>query len=760
MALAAVENRLHGAIAASLDALYLCESVRQGSRVTDFRVVELNRRGELKLGKPREEVLGQLVSDLTSDVLPGDLLARLVQVAEAGIPLEDELRIENIPTGPRWMRIQAIRVEGGIAVTVRDITKRKAVEESLRESEARFRHLVESATDGIYRIDPRGIFTYANPVASRLLGVPDEPGIVGRLYLDFVRPDYREQGIQLYRRQIIERIPVTYWEFPAITVDGRELWIGQNVQIEAADGRVKELFAVARDITVRKLAEVALRESEQLHRFLAEQSTDMLSRLSGDGTTIYVSPVCRKLLGYEPQDMVGRSGLEFVHPDDLDNARDTLGRLATEGGVATVTLRVRRSDGRYVWVENTGQAIRDPKTGAFQELLTVSRDVTERRRLDEELRQAQKMEAVGQLAGGVAHDFNNILTVIRGFTEGLDRTFTHDDPRHHDVNEIVKATEHAAALTQQLLAFSRRQVLRLETLSLNAIVKDMVKILRRLLGESIEITTTLEPDLWATRVDPGQIEHVLLKLALTARTAMPRGGTLDVTTRNVALEAGTDAVLAAGRYVVLEIRDSGVWMTEGARSRIFDPFFTRRDPADHSDLGLAAVYGIITQSGGHIGVTSAVGEGTTFVVHLPVVEEQAKPARPAAPVARSAGRNTVMVVEDNEAVRVVATRVLESAGYHVLAARDGVEAVEMLRARGGEPVDLLITDVTMPRMSGSELATHFAQIQPGAPLLFITGFMDEESVRYPFETAPSVLHKPFSAQALIDRVHQIIGAAA
>ena len=757
-ALATIENRFHGAIAASFDALYLCESVREGSRVTDFTVVELNRRGELMLAKSREAVIGHRASELAPMLEPSGLLSKLIYVAERGSPLEDEQRIDDLPAGPRWVRLQVVRVGDGIAVAVRDITKRKAVEESLRASEARFRHLVESASDGIYRIDPLGVFTYANPIASRLLGLGADESIVGRLYLDFVRPDHRATAIQLYRRQIIGRAPVTYWEFPAITLDGRELWIGQNVQIEQTNGRVTELFAVARDITQRKLAEIALRDSEQLHRFLSEHSTDIVSRLTPEGRTIYVSPVCDKLLGYSPEQLVGRSAFESVHEDDLDLAREALARIAAHGGIEILTMRIRRSDGRFIWFEATAKAVHDA-TGALQEILTVARDITERRRLDEELRQAQKMEAVGQLAGGVAHDFNNILTAIRGFSESLDRTFAANDPRRRDVSEIVSATERAAALTHQLLAFSRRQVLRLETLSLNTIIKDMVKILRRLLGESVRVTTTLEPNLWTTRVDPGQIEHVLLKLALTARAAMPRGGELAIITRNVSLQPDDDAVLASGKYVLLEMRDTGTGMSEAARARVFDPFFTRRDPADHADLGLAAVYGIVTQSGGHIGVTSAVNVGTSFAIHLPVSEVEAPAPSSTTVAARSAHGNTVLVAEDNEAVRTVATRVLESAGYHVLSACDGVEAVELLRART-EPVDLLITDVTMPRMSGSELAIHFAQLQPGAPLLFITGFMDEASARQTFESSLPVLHKPFSAEALIERVHQIIGDAA
>ncbi len=267
------ESRFLGAIAASLDAFFLCESVRDADgAIADFKIVELNERGEAFLARPRADLLGHLVCDIIP-TLRDIFIPQLIQVVETGESFEDEIQVLDDAGAPRWIRHQVVRVEDGVAITSRDITTRKRVQESLAISEARFRQLVESASDGIYRIDPHGIFTYANPVASRLLGfTDDQSGIVGRLYLDFVRRDFHKQGIELYKRQVAERIPVTYWEFPAITVDGHALWIGQNVHIEQRDGYVTSLFAVARDITERKtMTELALRESEERHRFLAEK---------------------------------------------------------------------------------------------------------------------------------------------------------------------------------------------------------------------------------------------------------------------------------------------------------------------------------------------------------------------------------------------------------------------------------------------------------------------------------------------------------
>ena len=631
-----LESRFRGAIAASLDAFFLLEAVRdaEGS-VVDFRIVELNDKADEFLGSARIDLIGRLACEVLPYLRTSGILDRFIHVVETGEGYEDEHEVHDGACGVKWIRHQVVRVDDGLAVTSRDITRRKQVEFALVESEARYRHIVECASDGIYRIDPRGVFSYANPVASRLLGFGEnEPGIVGRSYLEFVRKDYQEQGIALYMRQIAERIPVTYWEFPAISLAGNELWIGQNVHIEQENGRVTSLFAVARDIT-------------------------------------------------------------------------------------------------------------------------------ERRRVEEELRQAQKMEAVGQLAGGVAHDFNNLLTSIRGFSDLLARSINPEDPRRKDIGEILKATERAAELTRQLLAFSKRQVLRLESVSLNGVVEDMSKIVRRLLGERIEVQLKLDPELWTVRADVGQLEHALLNLALNARDAMAHGGALRITTRNEDVHPGpvVDGVLPAGRYAVLELTDNGIGMSEETRSRVFEPFFTTKDPTDRSGLGLATVYGIVNQASGRISVASRPGNGTTFTIHLPAAPDFDVDQTTGGARSRSSTGNVILIAEDNEGVRALTVRVLTSAGYQVVEGCDGVDALETLRARG-EPVDLLISDVMMPRMNGAELAARFQRIQPGTPIMLMSGYMDDEAVRRAFEEPDAILPKPFTPDALISRVKELLGTRA
>ncbi|MGH7619543.1 MAG: PAS domain S-box protein, partial [Gemmatimonadaceae bacterium] len=760
--LSVLESRFRGAIAASLDAFFLCESVRDATgTIVDFRLVELNERGETLLGRSRVDLVGRLACEVLPTLRESGLLDHLAQVVETGESFEDEIQVEDERGEQRWIRHQAVRVDDGVAITSRDFTKRRHVEESLLQSEARFRHLVESASDGIYRIDTHGVFTYANPIVSRMLGCnPDEGGIAGRMYLEFVRRDYHEQGIALYKRQVAERIPVTYWEFPAVTVDGRELWVGQNLHIEQRNGWVTSLFAVARDITERKRAEIALRESEARYRFLTEHSTDMLSRHGADGTIVYVSPVCFTLLGYTVAELVGASMFEYCHPDELESMRAATARLIGHQGAETLTYRARRRDGTYVWLETTSQAIRDPKSGLVGEVLSVSRDITERRRLEEELRQAQKMDAVGQLAGGVAHDFNNLLTTIRGFADLLARSFEADDARRKDIAEILKATERAASLTRQLLAFSKRQVLRVEAVSVNAIVNDMVKIVRRLLGDSIKVETALDQKIWTVRADPGQLEQVLLNLALNARDAMPKGGTLRIATRNVEVAPvnAADTVVPAGKYVLLEMRDTGTGMNDETRARVFEPFFTTKEPNGRSGLGLATVYGIVAQSGGHISVASSLGAGTTFSIHLPATTTSgAGGERSAGTAPHSSTRNVILIAEDNEGVRALTVRILAGAGYRVYEGCDGVDALETLHSLP-EPVDLLISDVMMPRMNGTELTVQFQQQQPGTPILLISGYMDDDAVQRALNEPEAILPKPFTPDALLARVRELIGA--
>ncbi len=390
------------------------------------------------------------------------------------------------------------------------------------------------------------------------------------------------------------------------------------------------------------------------------------------------------------------------------------------------------------------------------EMAERSRADAARRQLEAQLLQAQKMEAIGRLAGGIAHDFNNLLTVITGRSEMMLVRLPPDHPLHRDVSLVLKTAERAAHLTRQLLAFSRKQVLAPRVLDLNGVVAGMTAMLRRLIGEDIELVTQLSPDLWGVKADPGQIEQVILNLAVNARDAMPGGGRLTIETANVDVEALQDRLPhAAGPHVMLAVRDTGHGMDVATRARIFEPFFTTKEPGKGTGLGLATVYGIVQQSGGQICVDSAPGAGASFVVYLPRAEEAAGPAPPvAAATAPRGGTETILLVEDEEDVRELAVDILGEAGYRVLAAADGHEALRI--AAGADAIALLLTDMVMPRMSGRQLADALVPGRPGLRVLYMSGYAGTAAGRDTLQEGAPFLRKPFTPAELLGRVRAVL----
>jgi two-component system cell cycle sensor histidine kinase/response regulator CckA len=391
---------------------------------------------------------------------------------------------------------------------------------------------------------------------------------------------------------------------------------------------------------------------------------------------------------------------------------------------------------------------------------TVSRDITEKKRLEAQFLQSQKMETVGQLAGGIAHDFNNLLTVINGMSELVLAEVGTDVPMHADVQEILHAGQRAATLTHQLLAFSRQQILEPRVLNFNTVVAGTESLLRRLLGEDIDLVVALTPDVGHVKVDPGQIEQVITNLAVNARDAMPRGGHLTIETRNV--KADEDyarqhgMVVPPGSYTMLAVSDSGVGMDEATRARIFEPFFTTKGPGKGTGLGLSTVYGIVKQSHGFIWADSEVGRGTSFRIYLPQVTEAAGSDRPAPAVVSSSGTETILLVEDNAGLRKLATRLLARAGYTVLGAATGEEALLVLE-RHDAPVHLLLTDVVMPGMSGRDLAERLAQTRPGMKVLYMSGYTSDTIVRHGvLDGKVPFLNKPLTAAALLRKVREVL----
>jgi signal transduction histidine kinase/CheY-like chemotaxis protein len=454
--------------------------------------------------------------------------------------------------------------------------------------------------------------------------------------------------------------------------------------------------------------------------------------------------------------------VERIHPDDRESVLETVGKATKSGADFSVQNRALWPDGTIRWLTGAGR-VHLGEHGAPVRGVGISLDVTERHTLEQQYRQAQKMEAIGQLAGGVAHDFNNLLTAILGYAALLAEEFAVGDPKRADIEEIRKAGERAAGLTRQLLAFSRQQVMQSTILDLNGLTNNLANMLRRLIGEHIELNLSLSSDLGSVKADPGQLEQVIMNLAVNARDAMALGGRLTVETANIELDDAYGkshgiAPFSAGSFVMLAVSDTGIGMDEVTKRRIFEPFFTTKPRDQGTGLGLATVYGIVKQSGGYVWVYSEPGQGTTFKIYLPRIDEPAA-ALSEADVSKEVidrGSETILLVEDEESVRVLSRILLERAGYLVLDAANPQEALATISGYA-EPIDLLLTDVMMPGESGPELFRHLIAARPETRVLYISGYADQAIVsRGVLEAGVPFLQKPFSAAGLARKVREVL----
>jgi PAS domain S-box-containing protein len=510
--------------------------------------------------------------------------------------------------------------------------------------------------------------------------------------------------------------------------------------------------------TERKVAVEALTESEAYYRVLFERHPNPLWVYDLETAAfLTVNDAAVQHYGYSRAEFLGMT-LEAIRPaEDVERLRSYRSTVE-EGLVEAGEWRHRTKDGTIIDVEIARHTLTFAGRPAA---LAIARDITQRKSLEAQLRQAQKMEAVGRLAGGVAHDFNNLLTVILGSAELLLDSLGGEHPEHAEAEEIRKAALRAADLTRQLLAFSRQQVLAPQVLDLNEVVANMDKILRRVIGEDIDLRTVPSRDLRAVRADPGQLEQVVMNLAVNARDAMPTGGKLTIETANVELDAAYArehaAAVKPGHYVLLAVSDTGVGMDAETQARIFEPFFTTKPQGKGTGLGLATVYGIVKQSDGYIWVYSEPGRGTTFKIYLPRVEDAAVPARATPESTRSLrGSETILVVEDQAEVRTLTRKVLEGRGYRVLLAAGGAEALGIATAHTGL-IHLLLTDVVMPNMSGGEVARLLNQSRPETKVLYLSGHADESIVHHGvLDPGVAFLQKPFTAETLARKVREVL----
>ena len=856
----------------SPEGIFLCDA--QGA------LLEVNRAGERMLGYSAEELRGKHVIDL----VPADEKSRvgpeIARLAEGGIvrsrwtarrkdgsTFEGELTASQLPDG----RLQAV---------AHDVTERKQAETALRESEQRYRELVEASVNVVWSMDERGFFSFATQNIHDVLGwSPDE--LLGHHFSEFVAEEQRELASSRFATAM-EGKPIMDLELNIRRPDGADAVIYLSARpMRGAHGEIRGAIGTAQDVTAQRAAEKQARENEEklkvalglidmavftqdsalrytwmyrpqlgyqseevvgrtdaellpaeaaakttalkrraletglpqqgevsvvlqdgeVHEYalviepqrdptnrlvgiigasldvthrkwteqqlaegterlrsaeaqfrsLIENALDLILVVDDQGVIQFASPSVMRLLGYAPDSVIGEPGLEFIHPDDRAAAATALRHVRSQPALPSqATLRARHANGSWRTFEIVGKQMEhDPDS-----VVLNGRDVTDRQRLEEQFRQAQKMEALGRLTGGVAHDFNNMLAVILSYSSMTIEKLATNDPRRGDLLEIKAAAERAAGLTRQLLAFSRRQVLRPTLVDLNTVVSGMKGMLSRMIGEDVQLVVHPAAEPVVANVDNAQLEQVILNLAVNARDAMPEGGTLTIDIERIAVDASDVSGLEPGGYAVLTVADTGCGMDAATRMHVFEPFFTTKEMGKGTGLGLSTVFGIVEQSGGQISVKSEVGRGSSFRILLPMTEvptvAAAEPRNERA-LARASG--TVLLVEDEEIVRRLAATILESGGLRVITAQSADEAMAALERHG--PVDLLLTDVVMPNASGLQLAGRVrSRFGAGLPVVYMTGYPSRSEGNDAIPPDAGLVLKPFSPESLLAKVHE------
>jgi len=675
--------------------------------------------------------------------------------------LGQEVRYLTKAGGYRWVEVYSrLTVDGegriaGTSGTLTDITERKQGAEELVSAQERLRHLLISSPAVIHSREAGGDFpvTFVGQNISRLFGY-DVEELLGdpQRWTAIIHPDDAARVLGDLAR-IVEDEQQSH-EYRLRRKDGAYRWVRDEWRlIRDSAGKPVEVVGSLADVTDGKQGE----EERARLSSVVEQSNEAVVITDLDGNIVYVNPAWERLTGFARAEIVGLNPRFLKSGKHDPEFYGTLWTTLVHGGSWSGQLVNQRKDRTLFEAESTVSPVRDA-SGRLVNYVQLLRDVTHEKQMEEQLRQSQKMEAVGQLAGGVAHDFNNLLTIILGRGELLLTRLEPESPMKQDVDLVLKTAHRAAALTRQLLAFSRKQVLAMTVLDLNAVVGNMEQMLRRLIGEDIELVTTLAPGLGRVKADPGQMEQVLMNLAVNSRDAMPRGGQLTIETADVADPSGRlPAGARSGPHVMLAITDTGCGMDATTMSRVFEPFFTTKEVDKGTGLGLSTVYGIVKQSGGEVTVGSEPGAGTQFRIYLPRVEETAAASRPMSAGPDSLrGHETILLVEDEPEVRDLVRHILDMSGYTVLEAADGSEALR-IGASHSAPIHLIVTDVVMRQIGGASLGQQMRGLRPETRILYMSGYTDDAVIRHGVPGHDTdLLQKPFTAEALIRKVREVL----
>jgi PAS domain S-box-containing protein len=668
-------------------------------------------------------------------------------------PLIIVFQVAQMGPGSKLIRFSLLAVSlacYAVRIGLNQYRQQKGAETVIRQTAA-----MDTSLHGIAMLDDKGYVIYANTAFAEMLGFPGSEQMVGKAWrtvfgwqdIDRLLPELR---LSLLRNR--------KWSGPLSLrrPGGSRLPVEMTVT-SLVDGGT---LCACRDLSQKEQSDRARAEAEAKYQMLVEQMNAItyMAEIGIDGQWYYVSPQVEQILGYTPGEWLSmsRNWAQLIHPDDVPTVA-AAEEASAKGEPFQAEFRIRRKDGREVWLNDTGVVVQGSEAHPVMEGIMV--DITERKLLETQLQQSRKMEAVGRLAGGIAHDFNNLLTIITGYTDlALSRPGVPLELRT-DIERVENAAGRAAALVRQLLAFSRKQVLQPKTLDLNAIVVNLDSLLRRLIDDNIEMVTRVQDDLGKVKADPAQIEQVIMNLVVNARDAMPNGGRLVLETTNLDLDtayANEHLSVKPGRYVMLAVSDTGIGMDEQTLAHIFEPFYTTKESGRGTGLGLSTVYGIVKQSGGYIWVYSEPGKGSTFKVYLPRVPEQVEESTPPLELEDKRGTETILLVEDEEAVRDLIVTLLSQRGYEVIVARHPAHA-DQIAAKFPHEIHLLLTDVVMPGTSGRELAALIGARRPGIRVLYMSGYTENVITSGGMlEKGLAFLQKPFSPALLSQKVREVL----
>ncbi len=649
---------------------------------------------------------------------------------------------------------------------VADITERKQAEEALKKSTLRLKELaaeqrilLEHTRDFVYRHNTEGQFTYLSPSVQQITGYTIKEW-QNLHYTDPLTDNPINQQVVIHTERTLQ----TGQESPPYLVEILHK-NGQKVMLEIKerpyfeDHRVAGIVGVARDVTDRQKAEAKLEEERNLLRTLIDNLPDHIYLIDEQGRHILANAAHLQFVGVGLNDVVGKTVFD-LYPPEVAGKYHAENQHVLQTGLPTFNREdlVIDAQGNRRWFLVSEIPLRDVQ-GKIVGLLGISRDITEHKRLEEQLLQAQKMEAIGTLAGGIAHDFNNMLTAIMGYAGLAIDTLPPDHPIYADIEGIQRIAQRAAELTSQLLAFARRQMIEPQVVNLNNLLLSMSQMLGRLIGEDVELITRPAPELWHVQIDPGQFEQIIVNLAVNARDAMPGGGRLIIETANMTISQSQTqpyAEIETGEYVMLAVTDTGTGISEEIKGHIFEPFFTTKEVGKGTGLGLATCFGIVKQNNGHIEVYSQPNRGATFTVYLPRVKDKIRAASAGHQTNHlPGGEETILLVEDEAAVRNLAARVLGNQGYRILQAINGIEALSLIKTQNSHRIDLLITDMVMPKMGGKMLVDQLRKTHPRLKILFISGYTDQAIARH-LEADTAFLQKPFSPYSLANKVREVL----